>query len=453
MKLRSTLIILGICALMLISGVVIWATHDEAPLDYSSMDIEIGPKDASINGYTRLQEIADEYDFSAISGLNVNPFVAYPALPQVELAARLQEYEPTIQLIDDAFGRELFLYDQKVNLQTVFTETKTMTLYNFAVCLKSRQQAIDGDPDAALKTLQDQLAKIERLSQAGGGIFNTIISAGMLNFTSQEIQYLISNYPLSRESLSEFLKNYPEHGRLLAAAANSATYEFQLAKGAFTDLTQDPASIYDTASSEKTALKPLASALYKPNATINWAYQIFLEHQQQLSLPLKDHEYPAMERLQQLADKKSQDTLTKYLDSNITGHIALLLCIPTLDGATRNLYKIELVSRVTYLLAALRLYQMDHQSLPTKLSDLVPAYIPSIPADPFDGQPIRYDAERAVLYSVGIDFIDNGGNSYPSRLDDPDSQAKSKFIAERYQEEPTYHIRFDLEPRTFERAE
>jgi hypothetical protein len=44
---------------------------------------------------------------------------------------------------------------------------------------------------------------------------------------------------------------------------------------------------------------------------------------------------------------------------------------------------------------------------------LVPEFLPAVPVDPADGQPLRYRAAAAggfTLYSVGEDGVDDGGN-------------------------------------------
>jgi len=77
---------------------------------------------------------------------------------------------------------------------------------------------------------------------------------------------------------------------------------------------------------------------------------------------------------------------------------------------------------------AIRLYELDHGRRPAILEALVGAYLPAVPDDPFssDGAKIRYTlAEPAVLYSIGIDGIDNGGvldpsDAYPARYDSAD---------------------------------
>jgi hypothetical protein len=61
---------------------------------------------------------------------------------------------------------------------------------------------------------------------------------------------------------------------------------------------------------------------------------------------------------------------------------------------------------------AIRLFQHDNSRLPQRLDDLVPNYLPAMPLDPYSQQPLIYKptGDAFVLYSVGFDRTDNGGN-------------------------------------------
>lgn len=64
---------------------------------------------------------------------------------------------------------------------------------------------------------------------------------------------------------------------------------------------------------------------------------------------------------------------------------------------------------------ALKRYQLAHKTWPDSLNQLVPAYLPSVPLDPIDGQPLRYkkaanEADDYTLYSIGVNGIDDGGD-------------------------------------------
>ena len=63
---------------------------------------------------------------------------------------------------------------------------------------------------------------------------------------------------------------------------------------------------------------------------------------------------------------------------------------------------------------AVQRYQLQHGSLPEDLESLVPEFMEAVPADPFDGQSLRYiqhDEGGFTVYSIGEDQIDNGGIS------------------------------------------
>lgn len=63
---------------------------------------------------------------------------------------------------------------------------------------------------------------------------------------------------------------------------------------------------------------------------------------------------------------------------------------------------------------ALRRYRADHNSIPARLIQLAPVYLKKIPNDPFGGKPLRYKVIKGgknyILYSIGSNFKDDGGN-------------------------------------------
>jgi len=66
---------------------------------------------------------------------------------------------------------------------------------------------------------------------------------------------------------------------------------------------------------------------------------------------------------------------------------------------------------------AIERYRLAHtNALPESLTDLVPAYLPEVPLDLFDGQPLRYRKlpNGYVVYSIGRDLSDDGGKEPPA---------------------------------------
>ena len=71
--------------------------------------------------------------------------------------------------------------------------------------------------------------------------------------------------------------------------------------------------------------------------------------------------------------------------------------------------------RMLTLQLALRAYRLDHCAYPSTLAALTPAYLSTVPTDPFDDKTIRYRPSRGgyVMYSIGPDLVDNGGTPMP----------------------------------------
>lgn len=67
--------------------------------------------------------------------------------------------------------------------------------------------------------------------------------------------------------------------------------------------------------------------------------------------------------------------------------------------------------RATVVVLAIERYRREQEQLPASLDDLVPQYLDAVPADPFDGKPVRFikDGTGYTVYSVGTDLNDDSG--------------------------------------------
>lgn len=63
----------------------------------------------------------------------------------------------------------------------------------------------------------------------------------------------------------------------------------------------------------------------------------------------------------------------------------------------------------TQIMFALKAFKNDTKKYPTTLDELVPKYLDVVPTDPFDGKPLKYSAEKKIIYSVGEDKKDDSG--------------------------------------------
>ncbi len=89
---------------------------------------------------------------------------------------------------------------------------------------------------------------------------------------------------------------------------------------------------------------------------------------------------------------------------------------------SRSRYEIaaEIMARAVTAQAAIAIerYRRAHGNEPPEtLEALVPEYLETVPADPFDGAPLRYRRlpEGYVVYSIGLNLQDDGGTERPER--------------------------------------
>lgn len=73
----------------------------------------------------------------------------------------------------------------------------------------------------------------------------------------------------------------------------------------------------------------------------------------------------------------------------------------------------DLEMRVLQVRAAIALYRKQRGAPPDHLDALVPEFLPEVPSDPFDGNPLRYRRTEHgwKLWSVGYDLKDDGGEA------------------------------------------
>lgn len=88
------------------------------------------------------------------------------------------------------------------------------------------------------------------------------------------------------------------------------------------------------------------------------------------------------------------------------------LVVPAFDRLGDAFRRQQGLARALAVALACERHRRATGAWPSNLSRLVPKYLAAVPADPHDGQPLRYrrEAGGAVVYSVGVDRRDNGGN-------------------------------------------
>ena len=149
--------------------------------------------------------------------------------------------------------------------------------------------------------------------------------------------------------------------------------------------------------------------LLKPNRTkrmLAETHRLFIERIGKTYKEQKQGELPPMMRY---AIDKSASKSKLLLSRNAVGIVIFQMVGP-------RVYYIKAPCQENVHIAAMRLliaikcYKMKTGKLPETLDALVPEYIDAVPADDFDGKPMRYSPEKKLIWSVGENLEDDGGD-------------------------------------------
>lgn len=95
----------------------------------------------------------------------------------------------------------------------------------------------------------------------------------------------------------------------------------------------------------------------------------------------------------------------------------VILILVLLESMMQKVVINEAQRRLRLTMLALLDYRLHNKRFPTTLAELSPP----APLDPFINRPLHYrrTASEFLLYSVGVNLIDDGGNAVPPQKGDP----------------------------------
>jgi hypothetical protein len=133
------------------------------------------------------------------------------------------------------------------------------------------------------------------------------------------------------------------------------------------------------------------------NVKTNHSFQIALQHQ--------------TKELDVLGLNKVTDESSG--SSNQDMHTLLSESVLSWSGVSSRVMRLEAARQITVTAIALKRYQLKHGNYPPDLNSLVPEFVPDVPFDPVDGQPLRYRSKADgtfLLYSIGENGKDDNGD-------------------------------------------
>jgi len=433
------LLFFGLCV-----GFYFWS-RDDQPLDYTPLAFEPGPEDPAINGFTHARQVAERFPDAGLGPFYDEFGDDADDWSDEQAEKALAANKAFMAAMEEAFERDVFRFDQEPHLDTFLTGVSALRGYFTLRALEARRSARSDGAGTGLRRLSDAAQEIAIFEASRGGLVSILTGFASANLMDGATQRLLADPSLTSPELRAAIADYPLINAHRQGMHDTAPAEFAFARSAIDTLRENPGAFGEMAGGStegpppdglKTKVSRIGlGALFDYHETINNFYRFYLEMQEQSLLHAVDQDYPVTEELLAQPDR---NRLMSYARGNPVGKILQVILIPAVQEIGVQVHRAEARSRATYLLMALKAYELEHGALPETLDALTPDIIESIPADPFDGKPMRYDSERRIVYSVGEDLEDQGGSELPSRLEAPDDYEDE--LAEHDKLEPTFHL-------------
>lgn len=243
-------------------------------------------------------------------------------------------------------------------------------------------------------------------------LISQLVSAGILSMSSRTLEQVLGRGPLFEERLSQLESQFTAveaTNRFLTGLIGERAMYGELLRLA----QDDPKKMIEIAN-EGSSGDDQTDLPRNPGA--GWRYIGFFERDRNFYLGgmatnifLIQEGPPAS-----LAMAAENDQLGEEARHRL--YIFSALFLPEMSGVPRRDAAARAELRDAIAAIAVERWRLIHQgALPDSLNDLVPAFLPAVPADPYDGKPLRYKKLKRgyCIYSIGPNLKDDGGKPRP----------------------------------------
>jgi len=428
-RLRWGRILALVSALAVITAVVLLYCHDEPPSNDADMRVSIPPIPDGENGIAQIEKLdrkpLEFYAFAETHGVNDDDrdkITEGLARNDTVVDAFLSAVAPEMQQVDAILALPYFEVSGNVSSLTKSPIAGTLDASR-VLQLRAQRRAQAGDYAGAT----DDVLRLRRLAQRYSEghllMINLLLDFLINNIANAACANLLNNRALPDGEAARLAEAWNREIPWAETFRQSMMREYQyMCDNLETIKAEDYSDIFFMDFGRGSRSKDIETELIgdwlyytrQPNATHRLLGEIFRSEEHML-----DGTYAA--RPQPPPQPKLATTWEIALwvvKPNISGRGLAFVLGPAMGSVAQSGFETVARDRLVRAGLALRRYYDDDGALPPSLSALVPRYLAAVPTDPFDGQPLRYDLGKALVYSVGTDLIDHHGSKFVGKPTD-----------------------------------
>jgi hypothetical protein len=275
---------------------------------------------------------------------------------------------------------------------------------NFA-CLaivRERSRLDEHQASAGLDGLCDVVQAGLQMNDADGVIIHYLVGTAVKTMALNTIRLSANTADVNKDALK---KTVARLGRLAATDltgwTNSIRSEYEMQMQFLCDLKDGKVTNSDLPNG---TMMKLSGSL--PVFSLNKSQALFADAAATL---IQDGAAPYSQlRISKFQDRPSIGSM--LMSGNVVGEVLFYMMQPATLSMLAKQKQSSCALQATRVILALRAFQLKHGTLPETLNALVPEFLDKVPADDFNGQPLHYSASKKIVYSVGKNLKDDGGD-------------------------------------------
>lgn len=257
-------------------------------------------------------------------------------------------------------------------------------------------KAHEGDSPGVLRAVRTKLALAESLATHPQSI-EQLVRIAIASFTEYELARLLPHMDFSDQDLASLMDELASHDygtalyHMLLGERVNGLHMFDHPDVAGSDLDFDEMAQW----------------------TQKWMSSDRAYYLQQMRLLIEASRQPFPQRLRSSAQlgAESEETFKNAGEIAKLRMLFSMLLLPAQDALCQACARATALRDSMIVVLAIERYRKQSDEMPASLAQLVPKFLDAVPADPFDGNPLRchVDADRYFVYSIGRNGQDDGG--------------------------------------------
>jgi len=433
-------------AALVFGGLGFLYLHDGPPPDDADLRAPSPIVDDDQNGERVFEDMTKgQFDFIAyaiahgVDDFEANRILSGDASNEPVESGYLAQVQPALAKVEVALEKPYFEFAHPTRIKAYPPDISVYVGCGKTILMAARLAESRGDFETAVReiTLDERLARC--LADCHGDIVEILTAVTFDRLSTKAAADLLNNAQTPLLTTNSLLTVFQTEINWTPGYRQALRMEYQFFTLALLGLIKDPASIADVTRDTRSWVYHLISANVKVHQTLRlYADRIHL------SIAAAELDYAAQQ--QQFAvlfgPDKELATFSDIFLPNGGGRYLYTVIAPTIAGVLTTKFSAEVSHRLVQTGLALRCFFAARQKLPGKLADLVPQYLPAIPLDPYNGQPLLYDQSRGLVYSVGTSLKDNHGSKFLKMAkEDPNYEDP---LSDK--EQPTLQLEFQIPP-------